>query len=140
MQSKTCTKCLVEKPLDCFHYKCKARGTRKPRCKICSAEFHKAHYQANKGAYKASRTALKSKLIEWFRIYKETHPCTDCGVQYQYYTMQFDHVADDKEFDVSQMLSLTTSRQRIEAEIAKCEIVCANYHTIRTHKRLHPTR
>lgn len=137
MQSKVCTKCLVDQPLDSFHFKCKIKGTRKPRCKSCSAEFHRAHYQANKNAYKASRTALKSKLIDWFRTYKETHPCADCGVQYHYYTMQFDHVADNKEFDVSQMLSVTTSRQRIEAEMAKCELVCANCHTIRTHNRSH---
>jgi len=62
-------------------------------------------------------------------------PCHDCGVKYPYYVMQFDHIPErgEKKFNLSSTGG--TSRKRVEEEIAKCEIVCANCHTERTHSR-----
>lgn len=64
-------------------------------------------------------------------------PCTDCGECYPYYVMQFDHVRGEKLFPVG----LVTAQpgkfawQTILDEIAKCDLVCANCHAIRTHAR-----
>jgi hypothetical protein len=53
--------------------------------------------------------------------------------------MAFDHrPGTDKQFEVSQGLSL--ARERVQAEIAKCDIVCANCHAIRTWQRDHIKR
>ncbi len=62
-------------------------------------------------------------------------PCADCGVQYPYYVMQFDHVRGHKEFNIGP-IGPTVGRDRLLAEIAKCEVVCANCHAERTHSRL----
>lgn len=62
-------------------------------------------------------------------------PCADCGIQYPYYVMEFDHLdSASKEFNVS---AGVTSRAfaRLMAEIAKCEVVCANCHAERTYQR-----
>lgn len=64
-------------------------------------------------------------------IAEKSKPCTDCGVQYPYYVMQFDHLRD-KEFNIARS---NRSLIKIKAEIAKCELVCANCHAERTHKR-----
>lgn len=62
-------------------------------------------------------------------------PCADCGVQYPYYVMQFDHLdGDDKEFNIGGAW-LRYGFQRILDEIAKCDVVCANCHAERTHQR-----
>ena len=62
-------------------------------------------------------------------------PCTDCGVHYPYYVMEFDHLdADTKHFNVSAGVT-SVSHARLLAEIAKCEVVCANCHAERTHRR-----
>jgi hypothetical protein len=48
--------------------------------------------------------------------------------------MQFDHVRGEKLFNVSYF----RSKAKIDfllAEIAKCDVVCANCHAIRTHER-----
>jgi hypothetical protein len=63
-------------------------------------------------------------------------PCTDCGIAYAYYVMQFDHLdAATKEFNIG-VIGPTASRERLIAEIAKCEVVCANCHAERTHQRV----
>lgn len=58
--------------------------------------------------------------------------CTDCGGTFHPEAMQFDHVGE-KFAAVSSML--TYGIDRILAEVAKCELVCANCHAVRTHKR-----
>jgi hypothetical protein len=46
--------------------------------------------------------------------------------------MDFDHVRGEKLFGIA--VNMNISWERLEAEIAKCEIVCANCHRIRTKK------
>jgi len=61
--------------------------------------------------------------------------CVDCGVKYPPYVMDFDHVRGEKIKDVSDMIQKHTPMSELHAEIAKCEVVCANCHRIRTHLR-----
>jgi len=66
----------------------------------------------------------------------KTKPCTDCGIKYPFYVMDFDHLnPQDKKFNLSR--SKGKSLEEIRLEIAKCEVVCADCHRIRTHKRLY---
>lgn len=63
-------------------------------------------------------------------------PCADCGIQYPYYVMQFDHLdGDEKAFNIGQV-GPTSGRPKLLAEIAKCEVVCANCHSERSYRRL----
>lgn len=62
-------------------------------------------------------------------------PCADCRVKYPPYVMQFDHVGDDKLEEVSSLVWRAATLKRVLAEIAKCEVVCANCHFERTHQR-----
>lgn len=61
-------------------------------------------------------------------------PCADCGIAYPYYVMQFDHVQGVKKFNIG-VVGPTVSRDRLMAEISKCEVVCANCHAERTYTR-----
>lgn len=65
-------------------------------------------------------------------VLAKTKPCADCGREYPPYVMDFDHLRD-KEFLVSQ--GKRVGYQRLVAEIAKCDVVCANCHRERTHRR-----
>ncbi len=56
--------------------------------------------------------------------------CYDCDVRYPPFVMQFDHVRRKKLFNVGDCLS--RSWESILREIAKCDIVCANCHAVRT--------
>ena len=65
--------------------------------------------------------------------------CADCGwgawdPAFHHSAMDFDHrPGARKSLNVSRMM--TYSWERIEAEIAKCDIVCARCHRLRTHAR-----
>jgi hypothetical protein len=61
----------------------------------------------------------------------KSKPCMDCGVQYPYYVMDFDHKGD-KVAKVS-FLSKGAPMEVVLKEIAKCDLVCANCHRIRTY-------
>lgn len=77
------------------------------------------------------------------RVYRERaeqirqakdQPCVDCGVQYPYYVMQFDHRGEEpKRFALGR--ASARSWAACLAEIAKCDVVCANCHAERTHQR-----
>ena len=65
-------------------------------------------------------------------------PCTDCGVAYPPYVMQFDHVPNrgPKLFNISEAVrDGTWTVEQVKAEAEKCDIVCANCHAVRTHTR-----
>lgn len=63
---------------------------------------------------------------------QKSKPCLDCGVSYPYYVMDFDHVRGEKLFNLSEVVNGAQSKKVILEEIAKCEVVCANCHRIRT--------
>ena len=83
---------------------------------------------------KLSIAKQKAYLAQYLRDLKTKTACIDCGINYPYYVMDFDHVRGVKQANVMELVS-TLSKKRIDLEIAKCEIVCSNCHRIRTHMR-----
>lgn len=71
---------------------------------------------------------------EYVRKIKETKPCTDCGNIYHFSQMDFDHLVD-KKINISKLANSSAKIAEIKREIAKCELVCANCHRLRTWKR-----
>lgn len=102
-------------------------------------EYQKKWYEANKETHKEKVIARNNRYRKEMRAeiaaLKEAQPCTDCGVSYPSYVMQYDHIGDDKVTDVAKAITRMWSRKKIYEEIAKCELVCANCHAIRTHTR-----
>lgn len=90
----------------------------------------------NRQVCKSHRLTHKRKNIEMVRDIKESNPCMDCGNSFPYPAMQFDHrPGTEKLGNVATMVSQNQSRKKILDEIAKCDLVCANCHSIRTAKR-----
>ena len=68
----------------------------------------------------------------------KARPCVDCGVQYLACAMQFDHVRGHKLSTIGRLLANgygDAALDRLADEIAKCVLVCANCHAVRTHDR-----
>ena len=94
----------------------------------------KKHYYTNREMY-IKKALLRKKAIRlWLNEYKEARKCADCGINYPYYVMDFDHL-HSKEANISALIN-TCSMRKIRAEIDKCEVVCANCHRQRTFSRL----
>jgi hypothetical protein len=68
---------------------------------------------------------------------KEGKPCTDCGRKFPACCMHWDHVPErgPKLFNLGRA---DYALERVLAEVAKCDLVCANCHAIRTWNRKHP--
>ena len=80
-----------------------------------------------KREYSKAHTELLAKLRDV--------PCLDCRRRFPFYVMQFDHRdGTEKRYTVSQMISRAGTKT-ILAEVAKCDIVCANCHRDRTYRR-----
>lgn len=60
-------------------------------------------------------------------------PCSDCGNTFPPAAMDFDHVRGVKLANISEMLR--SPRAALDAEIAKCELVCATCHRLRGDTR-----
>lgn len=67
---------------------------------------------------------------------KRGRPCVDCGGTFDPVAMDFDHLdGASKSSGISQMVRGGWSMERVLTEIAKCELVCANCHRVRTRDR-----
>lgn len=127
-----CGSCKVDKPEEAFYLKSKLTGKRQSKCKECHKTYLKGHYHKRKETYLASAKRGRNRISEFVREAKSV-PCADCGNNYPYYVMDFDHKSD-KVFNISR--SHTVSKQALLEEIDKCDVVCSNCHRIRTHNRL----
>ena len=110
--------------------------------KADQAAAARRHYEANKEKMKARAVAHKAKMREVIFAYLvevKSNPCTDCGETYPHYVMQFDHIGTDKLFNVADCYSKGFSLAKVQEEVAKCELVCANCHAVRTWTRRNET-
>lgn len=71
----------------------------------------------------------------FLREFKLTRGCIDCGVNGDWRILEFDHVPGrgKKVHNLSRMHTHTPLQKM--RELAKCDVVCANCHAIRTHER-----
>ena len=97
-------------------------------------KWKREHYHRNKEQYLARNKAKKERIYDFIVATKDV-PCKDCNVKFPPECMDFDHVEDNKLYNVSGLRGFG-SFKKLKEEIAKCEIVCANCHRIRTKKRL----
>ena len=82
---------------------------------------------ARKRAYWRGQARMLDRL--------RSRPCSDCGGMFAPCAMDFDHRdAAAKRYTISRMIGRAGTRTII-AEIAKCDIVCANCHRDRTYRR-----
>jgi len=72
------------------------------------------------------RAKFRPIIDEWF-----DKPCADCGVKYPRACMQADHVRGKKKYKISFFYYGNGTMKGLLAELAKCEVRCANCHCLR---------
>lgn len=105
------------------------------RCKTCACKASREYYQRTKKRHKENASARKQVIQDRAILLKETTPCADCGGKFPAVCMDFDHVRGEKRVDVSFMVQKAYAWPAVAAEIAKCDLVCANCHRLRTAVR-----
>jgi hypothetical protein len=127
-----CGSCGVKKPLEYFH----RRGAiQQSVCRACRREYDAAYHRRTRQRRLEQKRRYHEELVVWHSLLKDA-PCADCGGRFHHAAMSWDHCEPEaKLFDVSSMVSKTHSKRKILEEIAKCDLVCANCHAVRTFRR-----
>ncbi len=132
--TKKCGRCKATKPLSSFGTNRARVDGRQNYCNDCRVGVNADYYQSSKVRMNPVRRGRRREAVTQARDnlcrYLLSHPCVDCG-ETDIVVLQFDHQGG-KEFNVGTMVSDGARWDRILAEIAKCEVVCANDHARRT--------
>lgn len=84
---------------------------------------------------RSKRPSIEYRAKMNFLIHCKSVPCADCGRSYPHYVMEFDH-PDGRGPNERTVSSFTCAAwSTLQAEVAKCDVVCANCHRVRTWKR-----
>lgn len=77
------------------------------------------------------KSPARRKGREYIAEVKSNAVCVDCGGKFPPCVFHFDHVPErgPKLFNIA---NCDRAIEDVKAEIAKCDIVCANCHAIRT--------
>jgi hypothetical protein len=130
---KHCGGCDTWKDESEFNWKNKILHTRQRHCKKCQSDWTKRHYQKNKEAYLQRAKIRNSEVTKANQAiiveYLREHPCIDCG-ETDIVVLDFDHQSS-KKFNIGSELHWKNSEELI-AEIAKCQVRCANCHRRKT--------
>ncbi len=107
------------------------RGT----CRACKSEQQKKWYAKHKETHVANARINRERAIAEARRfvwdYLSTHPCVHCG-ESNPVVLEFDHIRGKKRMHVSEMVRRGHGLESIAEELAKCQVLCANCHRIKT--------
>lgn len=122
--TRTCHRCKVEQPIDQFYVEAEARAT------VRKGKKHKMPCRKCQQRYQAERRAPRQAIADKIKM---DAGCMDCGLHPEHaQVLEFDHRPDEvKLFHISDRMVSGTVADLL-AEIAKCDVVCANCHRVRT--------
>lgn len=113
METKVCTKCGKELPIEEFNWRSKAAGTRRSECKHCQSAYMKAQYHKKKEIVQSMKAEAK---------------CAKCG-ESRGYVLDYHHIdPTTKEASIARITSNTYRLDGVLDEIKKCVVLCANCH------------
>ena len=93
--------------------------------------YQRGWHQRNKIKRNALIRERKAAMNEYIQSIKSQLYCIDCGQQHPA-TLHFHHLnSEDKQFNIGEAVRKGFGPNRIEQEIEKCIVLCANCHAIR---------
>ena len=103
-------------------------------CSKSTISYHVGKGQKEKTLNR--RKQSRHRVAAHIRSKKQGKKCTDCREDYPYWILEFDHLPQyEKLFTIGGKNSRDYTIEQIDAEIAKCELVCSNCHKNRTYWR-----
>jgi hypothetical protein len=131
MNTKVCTECHLELPIDQFSTNKQKKDGLNYKCKECQKRYFKQHYQNNKQYYVDKAAEQTKKFLDKIEIVKQErlkNGCSVCGM-YHPAVMDFHHLdPNKKEFTIAK--SRTKSESKFLEELDKCVVLCSNCHRI----------
>ena len=88
------------------------------------------YYQENRAAHNARTNKRRNSLHDFIDDQKKGKACVRCGIA-DYRVLDFHHIdPSQKKINLNMAWKQNVGKQAILAEIAKCELICANCHRI----------
>jgi len=100
-------------------------------------EYGARWYQRHKEKVIERKRQRRREILDWFRRYKSTLRCVDCGVSHPAVLCFHHRDPKNKNFTVSNVIGGATSIKQILNEIKKCDVVCMNCHAKRHWRETH---
>lgn len=120
---------------------CAVEGCGAPVARRGWCEKHLSRWRRHKNVDTVLRSGPKPRYGRHVRLVMDdfirdakAKPCSDCGGEFHYAAMDFDHVRGEKAGEVAEF-QRSGNLPRLIAEIEKCDLVCANCHRVRTWDR-----
>lgn len=127
-ESKVCSICDTEKSISDFSIKIKDRHLYSSECKDCHKIYRQSYYQKNKHSEINRIKERKNEIKEHVRALKLDMFCNRCGENHPA-VLQFHHKdSSEKDFGIAEAVAKGLSIKKIEEEMTKCEVLCANCH------------
>ncbi|MCW3039380.1 MAG: hypothetical protein JWM31_1285 [Solirubrobacterales bacterium] len=124
--TKRCPRCERTQAVEHFN---RSGAGRCAWCRSCYRDYHRGR--------RPERQAVRARQLARGRAHVSEvlagAACADCGTR-DTVVMEFDHL-DGKVESVARLLGGGANPARLDAEIARCEIVCVNCHRRRTATR-----
>lgn len=117
---KSCSACGVVKPVSEFHASNRRAGARVGNGKFIQSKCKRCQV-ADKAVVRARNRAFLDAI-------KMQRGCVDCGYRDNAVALDFHHIIGNKEFSLSDRRGIQAPLSKLEAEIEKCVVVCANCH------------
>ncbi len=102
-------------------------------CKECRAEYMRTRGDLHRAQTRRARDKRRAAARAYILGILRSGACADCGLA-DAAVLEFDHIGP-KRMEVGKLVREGYLLHHIEAEVANCELVCANCHRRRTARR-----
>ena len=131
METKRCSRCERTLPTGAFSANRRRRDGLQTYCKACKSTVDRQWYEQRGHTQRARNKGYIERNARHLWAYLLDHPCVDCG-ETDPIVLEFDHVRGEKVNALSNMVRRQFSIAALDAEVAKCEVRCANCHKRKT--------
>ncbi len=128
--TKQCYLCKAVKETTDFHKYARRPDGLQPYCRSCKRSIDKELYKKNPRRNYERNKANAHRNRMWLYSFLKTRQCEweGCGIN-DPDMLVLDHIdPKQKRLEVSRMVQHSFGLKTIQAEVAKCRVLCANHH------------
>jgi hypothetical protein len=124
---KKCSCCNQEKEEFEFTNRKIAKDGLNSSCRECTKLRTKKHYKCNKKYYRDKAQKRQIRIKEYIHSIKGKSKCSNCEEK-DIVCLDFHHINRDKDIEIAKIPNMGWSIERVNKELNKCKILCANCH------------
>lgn len=124
---KHCKRCQTDKEDSEYRKSSRSKDGLQSWCRACMVSYDQERWRNNKTyIYGVKKTRYQKLRLEYVD-YKKTLICTVCGED-AVECLEFHHIDPTQKDQAVSNVAGSWSRERLERELEKCYVLCANCH------------